>query len=224
LKRTDPSPTGAAPRSPAIDWVNPRRLDLDPGVARSGLLDFGEVLRSRRSTRRLEKATLQQVAAVVREALKADYTGTGMHEGRKRKRVISAGALHPVNCVLIDPDEGAIYYDDENDVFVAVQPRDQALLGTYLAKCEDVLPTARGHVIGLIADVRDLSSVYTDHETLLWRDAGAVLQTLALTSEASNLGFCPLGILGQELADALLGNDQAFVGVGAAAIGRRVQE
>ncbi|WP_326893474.1 hypothetical protein U8P73_31155 (plasmid) [Rhizobium beringeri] len=223
MNRTDPSPTGVAPRSPAIEWINPRRLDLDTEVARYGLLDFGAVLRSRRTTRRLEKATLPQVAAVVREALKADFIGTGSHEGRKRKRVISAGALHPVKCVLIDPDEGAIYYDDENDVFVAVQPRNQGLLGTYLAKCEDVLPTARGHVIGLIADVRDLSSVYTDHQSLLWRDAGAVLQTLALTSEASSLGFCPLGILGQELADALLA-DQAFVAVGAAVIGRRAQE
>lgn len=46
-------------------------------------------------------------------------------------------------------------------------------------------------------------SAYADSETLVWRDAGAMLQTLALVAELFGLGFCPLGILGSEVVSAL---------------------
>ncbi|TBZ33422.1 hypothetical protein E0H47_27535 [Rhizobium leguminosarum bv. viciae] len=184
--------------------------------------NFVDLLRSRRSARQLEIATLSEVAAVVREALKADFIGTGPQEGRKRKRVISAGALHPVKCVVVDPDAHAVAYDDKKDEFLSIEPRNSVLLADGLAKSAAILPTANGHIISLIADVRALSIIYANPDSLLWRDAGAVLQTLALVCEAFDLGFCPLGILGQELADALLPADHQFLGVGIAVIGRRV--
>ncbi|NKL22553.1 nitroreductase family protein [Rhizobium leguminosarum] len=184
--------------------------------------DFVEVLHARRSERLLEPVTFPEVAAVVREALKADFVGTGSLAGRKRKRMISAGALHPVRCVVIDRDARAVAYDDERDEFVSIEPRNASLLAVGLAKSEAVLPTANGHIISLISDTRAPSAVYENPQSLTWRDAGAVLQTLALVSEAFNLGFCPLGILGQELADAMLPEGHQFLGVGVAVIGRRV--
>jgi hypothetical protein len=134
--------------------------------------------------------------------------------------MISAGALHPVRCVIIDRD-GRAAYDDEKDEFVSIEPRNASLLAACLAKCEEMLPTANGHIISLISDTRAPSIVYENSQSLIWRDAGAVLQTLALVSEAFDLGFCPLGILGQEFADALLPEGHQFLGVGVAVIGRR---
>ncbi|WP_311272291.1 MULTISPECIES: hypothetical protein [unclassified Rhizobium] len=142
--------------------------------------------------------------------------------GRKLKRVISAGALHPIRCVIIDPHGYAVSYDDNDDAFLAVKPRKPDLIAEGLESCSTVLPSAHGHVIVLIADVYLTSTVYKNPGSLLWRDAGAVLQTLALTSEAFDLGFCPLGILGQDFADALLPEDDHYLGVGVAVIGQRV--
>lgn len=170
----------------------------------------------------MQVAALSRVASVVREALKSDFIGTGSHMGRKLKRVISAGALHPIKSVIIDCDGYAVTYDDNNDAFLAIKPRNLDLLAKGLRGCTTVLPSAHGHVIALMADVQLTSTIYENPESLLWRDAGAVLQTLALASEAFDLGFCPLGILGQEFVDALLPGDHHYLGVGVAVIGQRV--
>ncbi|AVH43724.1 hypothetical protein [Agrobacterium tumefaciens] len=134
---------------------------------------------------------------------------------------MSAGALHPVKAVIISRDGGTFVYDDEADTFFSIEPRNAEGVGAFHEKCATVLPLATGHVIALMADVGHVSTVYSNPESLVWRDSGAVLQTLALVSEAFDLGFCPLGILGQELADALLPMEHQYLGVGVAVIGRR---
>lgn len=169
----------------------------------------------------MQVAALSRVASVVREALKSDFIGTGSHMGRKLKRVISAGALHPIKSVIIDRDGYTVSYDDNNDAFLAIKPRKLDLLSKGLRDCATVLPSAHGHAIALMADVHLTSTIYENPESLLWRDAGAVLQTLALASEAYDLGFCPLGILGQDFADALLPENHHYLGVGVALIGQR---
>lgn len=135
-----------------------------------------------------------------------------------------AGALHPIKSVIIDSDGYAVAYDDDHDAFLAIKPRKLDLLANGLRSCTTVLPSAHGHVIALMADVHLTSTVYKNPESLLWRDAGAVLQTLAMVSEAFDLGFCPLGILGQDFADALLPEDHQYLGVGVAVIGQRAPE
>lgn len=172
----------------------------------------------------MQVAALSRVASVVRETLKSDFIGTGSHMGRKLKRVISAGALHPIKSVIIDSDGYAVAYDDDHDAFLAIKPRKLDLLAIGLRSCTTVLPSAHGHVIALMADVHLTSTVYKNPESLLWRDAGAVLQTLAMVSEAFDLGFCPLGILGQDFADALLPEDHQYLGVGVAVVGQRAPE
>ncbi|WP_275782660.1 nitroreductase family protein [Pararhizobium gei] len=166
---------------------------------------------------------MTEVASVVREALKADFIGAGQRAGRKKKRVVSAGALHPIKCVIVGKDNRAFVYDDETDAVFGVEARDPSAIEALSRKSASVLPSAATHFLALLADTESVSTVYSNHESLLWRDAGAVLQTLALVSEAFGLGFCPLGILGQEAADGLLPSGHRFLGVGVAAIGRRVR-
>jgi nitroreductase len=44
--------------------------------------------------------------------------------------------------------------------------------------------------------LKPAQGAYGNSESLVWRDSGALLQTLALAAELYGLGFCPLGILG----------------------------
>ncbi|QCL72252.1 MULTISPECIES: hypothetical protein [Agrobacterium] len=222
MRPIDPSPTGKPPKVSEPNWYEPRKLEI-PGIVCQPR-DFADLLRSRRSTRHMQVAALSRVASVVRETLKSDFIGTGSHMGRKLKRVISAGALHPIKSVIIDSDGYAVAYDDDHDAFLAIKPRKLDLLAKGLRSCATVLPSAHGHFIALMADVHLTSTVYKNPESLLWRDAGAVLQTLAMASEAFDLGFCPLGILGQDFADALLPEDHQYLGVGVAVIGQRAPE
>ncbi|HEY5203138.1 MAG TPA: hypothetical protein VIJ63_00870 [Roseiarcus sp.] len=140
--------------------------------------------------------------------------------GRKLKGVVSAGALHPVKGVLLDRDGNPIFYDDVDDRFLSVGIRDVRQLEGFLNDCREVLPEAQGRWIALIADCRDLSRLYTNHQSLLWRDAGAAIQVMAMVAEALELAFCPIGILGHGLIDALLPGGGGFAAVGVVAIGR----
>lgn len=216
----DPHPNvDLVPSGQPIEWRDPCTIELDTKFCSLGGRSLESVLRSRRSDRVFSEAPIEEVAFVVRETLRADFVGVDAKCGRKLKAVMSSGALHPVKCVLLGQEGSPIYYDDVGDRFLSVGVRDAQQLNAFLQKCQSVLPEANGHWVALIADSRDLSRLYSDHQSLLWRDAGAVIQTMALVTEARGLAFCPLGILGQHLIDALLPDGSGFVAVGVVAIG-----
>jgi hypothetical protein len=86
--------------------------------------------------------------------------------------------------------------------------------------CADLLPDARGTALVLIADQLRVGPLYDNFATLIWRDAGALLQTLALVACAYRLGFCPLGIVGNQVVSALSLSPEHALAVGCAMIGR----
>lgn len=202
-----------------VIWSDFREVTFDPIRMPTGDRTFDSVLRSRRSARTILTASTEIVAAVVRETLKADFIGAGEREGQKRKAVVSAGALHPVKAVVISPDEQPLYYDDGLDRFLALPVLDQNCFQSFHYHCSKVLPKAKGHWVALIADCKDLARVYSNYEALLWRDAGAVIQTMAMIAEAFDLAFCPLGILGHEIIGAIRADANDMVAVGVVALG-----
>lgn len=81
--------------------------------------------------------------------------------------------------------------------------------------CCELLPEASGYGLVLVGDEGKVAAVYEHPSSLLWRDAGAVLQTIALVCTAYGLAFCPLGIEGQDAVDAVaLPRRARGVGVG----------
>jgi nitroreductase len=180
---------------------------------------FTDVLRRRRSRRTLGVVSLEQVARIVREALKPDFLGHGDRQGRMLKAVLSAGALHSTKAIVVRRSHMPVIYDDSADRFVVVQPRNSQALETFLENCGTVLPEVDGYWVALIADCRNLRRLYSDHQSLAWRDAGAVVQTMALIAEAEGLGCCPLGILGGEVVEALLPASPDVEPVGVIALG-----
>ncbi len=223
MSHTDPEPTGDKPLSNRLEWLEPRAIDL---VFRSAPPDklFANVVRARRSHRLMATASLEEVARVVRETLKADFVGHGEKQGRKLKAVLSAGALHPVKAVILRRDQRPIVYDDGSDQFLSVKVRNAPAYAAFLQTCDTVLPEADGHWVALIADCRNVRRLYSNHESLVWRDAGAVIQMMALLAEAQELVFCPLGILGGEIIEGLLQEKSDVIPVGVIALGNQARD
>lgn len=89
----------------------------------------------------------------------------------------------------------------------------------FIDAIRSLLPLARGTALVFLADLSRVASVYENPESLLWRDAGALLQTLFLSAIAFRLAFCPLGIRGFEVAEALGLRDRT-IAAGVCLIGR----
>lgn len=98
---------------------------------------------------------------------------------------------------------------------------DRIALQTFKASCRAALPEALTTSIVLLGRLARVSAYYDDAQSLLWRDAGAVLQSLCMTATAFGLGSCPLGLLGHEVI-AAIGMGSELVALGVIQVGQPV--
>jgi hypothetical protein len=98
---------------------------------------------------------------------------------------------------------------------------DADLIAAFRRKVASIVPDAAGcHAIVFAADFVRARACYQEADSLIFRDSGALLQTLHLASEAYRLSALPLGILGGEVIRAILPAGSGIEGVGAMVIGR----
>lgn len=182
---------------------------------------FGSVLESRRSERSIVAAPLREVVNAVAFATRPRFFLGGDTSDRSRRPTVSSGALHPVECVVVDW-RGATrvmrYAPHEHRLELLIQ-RDPRSVRALVRFCREIVPMAGSTAIVMIGDAARLAAAYDNSASLLWRDAGALLQTLSLVSTAYRMAFCPLGLLGREIVDALGIGDQA-VPLGTGLLGR----
>lgn len=164
---------------------------------------FASVVERRRSQTEMRRAPLAEVANAVAFAVQPRQVLHGDMYGRTRRLSPSAGALHPVEVLLVHGSTQIYRYapdTHELERLRVLHPRELALFGV---DCEEILPNALGTAIVLAGDVNRVAAVYERPESLMWRDAGALLQTVALSATAYGLAFCPLGTLGTSVLRAI---------------------
>jgi hypothetical protein len=110
-------------------------------------------------------------------------------------------------------------YEMRRHQLQVLTPKEKGKIGNLVEAIQEILPDANGTAVVLLGDLERVAAVYENPCSLLWRDAGALLQTLFLSATAFRLAFCPIGLMGHELIEAL-GLEDRLVGVGAAMIGR----
>jgi len=93
-------------------------------------------------------------------------------------------------------------------------------LQEFFLSTTELLPSADASALIFIADLPRIQALYQNPSSLIWRDAGALLQTVGLAAVAYRLGFCPLGMLGTEIVEALALPRERAQPVGSALIGR----
>jgi SagB-type dehydrogenase family enzyme len=174
----------------------------------------------------MEYAPLREVLNLVAFSTRPRFVLDGDPFKRTRRLTASAGALHPIETVLFERrGSGRVMrYDPSNHRLELLATKDAGALKRLAENCTDIAPDARGTALILIGDLGRVSGVYENPTSLLWRDAGALLQTLALCARAYRLAFCPLGALGTEILKAVDLGQHNSVAVGIAMIGRPVDE
>lgn len=135
----------------------------------------------------------------------------------------SAGGRHPIDLVLSgwgDPN-GLLLYDPlahAVDALAPAYPSGVAELAAVALACSG---TRAGVAMWHVAQPRRTAARYDAAESLIWRDAGALIATTAMTCEALALACTPLGATGEPWLSAVLAGDGRVVGVGGCVIGSR---
>lgn len=144
---------------------------------------------------------------------------------RTRRPSPSAGALHPIEVIIADwrTRPRLMRYAPLMHQLEVLVPVERAKLGDFVDAVRAIIPSARGTALISLGDLSRVASVYENPASLLWRDAGALLQTLFLSATAFRLAFCPLGIRGSEIVEAL-GLRDTVVAAGVCVVGREAPQ
>jgi hypothetical protein len=85
-----------------------------------------------------------------------------------------------------------------------------------------LLPLGASVVVWFVADFGRTLARYRHGESLVWRDAGALLATMNLVAEALGMNCCALGATGDPWVSRMLQAGTTVRGVGGCLIGGRV--
>ena len=182
---------------------------------------FDEVMELRRSPSVIGEGRLENALGFVGHVFRTREAGQGHNVGLSRKPAISAGALHPID-VLVVAGPGVqepMVFSDRDSKWLTLHVKCSDALAEAIAECREILPTARGHLLLLAGDRRRVAAKYQPPESLLWRDAGAALQACAMAAFAYGFAFCPLGDTGKAILDQLQPPHDEFVALGLGVFG-----
>lgn len=220
-KLTDPVPKGLNSIREKDGWAITSTIDVD-SIELDGSLSFADVTLSRRTNRDCQPMDLPDVLALIQLVVRSRQIGEGDNRGRLRKIALSAGALHPIE-VLVIAGQGVsdpILYCDASDTFGTVCFCSPDGAKAELQTLAEIVPLAKGHLLLFVANRRHIDQAYDQPVSLLWRDGGALLQTFSLVSSALGLSFIPLGSTGRAVLSALEAPHADYVAVGTAVIGK----
>jgi hypothetical protein len=154
----------------------------------------------------MRRARLKDVLGWLSYATTPAFIGSQNGIPRSRGPALASGALQAITPVLLSGAGQPRVWRCEAQLGIVGQlaVADAASTLSLRAQARELLPDCRGcDLVVLVSDDALLESVYDEWETLAWRDAGAMLQTLGFAATALGLGFCPLGILGSMLLEGL---------------------
>jgi SagB-type dehydrogenase family enzyme len=201
----------------AFQWPDGKVMPLAP--PRQPRQSFCDVVNGRRSQRTFaamdgtDLSTLLWLSARV-----IDRQPSALGGDLTLRPAPSAGALHPIHILMCSVrDQQWQRYDPFNHSLVGV-PEGLLPVESALQAVESALPVSDGTLIWLAAEPGRTATKYENSDSLVWRDAGALLSQLGLVSSLLGLHFCSLGLTGSDWASPL---DQQHLirGVGLAIAG-----
>lgn len=217
----DPVPHAAPAAFDPLDWPVRRTLAVFP-AARPMPVPLPQAMLVRRSVREMMPAPLRSVLSLVGWVTVARAIRLDDPLGRTRRLTPSAGALHPVDVVVVAGGRRLPVLLRVDPVTARVDVLSERRTGRaarLLVRLPVLLPRARGTLLVLLADRARTAAAYRRPDSLFWRDAGALLSSLQIAAGSLGLVACPTGLLGHEVADALFPGSGRVVPVGTLLVG-----
>lgn len=214
------------PKAAPASWLTPRlpdgsRISLPRSIL-SDAMPFFDVLRSRRS-RIGGPLEIDQLSSVLWHSM---LLRTRRPSGRfdipwESRAAPAAGGLHALLLLVLPVDSGAGgRYDPDEHSLIACN---EAAIRLSKTSIRHILGSENGTTLQLAADANKYDACYENADSLMWRDAGALLTTISLVTTALELEATIVGRTGDAVVRAS-GLPGQFLGVGAIHIGSRLGE
>lgn len=213
----NPHPLSAArPYTPLV-WPTGALVAL-PAPSEGDTRPFGEVALGRRTRRSFSALDARQLSTLLTLTCRVQQVGdTELGFPLTRRPAPSAGAIHPIHLILLEPGTSDWQrYDPFQHALVNVSTSVDA---QHVRRAMDEVLAAPSATLLLLAAESAMTAAKYDHPcSLVWRDAGVLLGWLSMAAEALGLSFCPLGVTGEPWTSRLL-DQPGLMGVGAAFVG-----
>lgn len=214
-----PDPRPAAEVTPYTPIIWPvgmvRDLDKPQHIAQS----YGDVLAGRRSNRNFGKLTLKDLSALLWSSCRQiGHAPSDLGFDLSFRPAPSAGAIHPIHVLSCSFESNVwLRYDPVLHNLIEV-PCGLLPPQAAIEEVSPALSIQQGTILWLAAETGKTASKYDNIDSLIWRDAGALLAHLGLAASSLGLNFCPLGATGAKWG---IGLDQTKLirGVGVAFVG-----
>jgi len=207
-----------------VSWPTRRVLPLIPPISSDAPACL-RILGDRQTRRAFRVLTAKQLSSFLWHAARTRISYRDWN-GRlfQSKPSPSAGGCHPHDLLIVRPSKqglAAFIYDSNAHSLgeLRCQKRD---LRHFAKQVAQVVPNQSGTIIWLVGQPQRTANLYWNPESLLWRDAGALIAVMAIVAEALNLSFCPVGITGDLPLLRLLRRRDRLYGFGGAIVGGRV--
>lgn len=133
----------------------------------------------------------------------------------------SSGGLQSVNVVCIADDGSAPrLYDPADHAFLTLRADNELVHTENRESVVSGTGLQSGCTLRFISDRSKILAAYDNVDSLVFRDAGAVLATICLCAEWLGLAACPLGFLGSAMLPLLDLPQDRFQAVGGVQISR----
>jgi SagB-type dehydrogenase family enzyme len=196
-----------------------RPLPIPEGVTNAPTLEVCHRRRSRRIFGPLSDEQLSTLLWFAAKTLASSREASGFPWQHRPSP--SGGGRHPVHTLVIAPavEPFAVHlYEPEEHALLTLDISTVVEPCRFLTSLHSVLPYQQGTVLWFAADHLRTASRYENGESLIWRDAGALLATIGIAAEALDLSCCAYGPTGDEWVTRFLPASR-FLGVGGCVIG-----
>jgi SagB-type dehydrogenase family enzyme len=116
----------------------------------------------------------------------------------------------------------AVYlYQPEPHALAKLRIANDSSLEALFDSIDGIINARNATMLWFAAQFDRTLSRYKNGESLVWRDSGALVATIALVAECLHLSSCAIGITGEPFISQSLASKGALIGVGGLLIGQR---
>ncbi|RZL06161.1 MAG: hypothetical protein EOO89_24765, partial [Pedobacter sp.] len=134
----------------------------------------------------------------------------------------SAGARHPIDLLIHRPQVGGLEYYNPFEHSLCALGLEEEIVLQFIGHIQVSMPDQSGTLIWFLAHPNRTTAKYENADSLIWRDAGALIQSIQLTAAAMGLGSCAIGTLGEPFLSMMFDQNATILSAGGIIVGNNL--